>query len=574
MKRTSEQEAVVAASTVSGRLVVNALAGSGKTTTAIECVVANKAKNPRISIGYFCFNRSVAETMRGKLRARGLRQGVDATTMHALAFKAMRDSLITGRTLGNLKAASVADILERDLEARLREGAGRNERVRAVRTVLDRFDAWTRSAAADLDEFLAAPVPVPDLAAMEACGLTKAGTDALARTLWDRVTGVQDGPDCPLPHSAYLKAYQVSAAAPRYDLAIFDEAQDLSPVLESLALKMAAAGSRVVFVGDKYQQIYGWNGAVNSVQRMERGADTLALTQSFRCPGNVTGPASDYLGLLGFTGTFRPADSPCTLDWRCPLVLSRSNAALLANIMRLQSGEQRSRVDFDKIHLVGGASTYSFDAVLDCLNLIDESPGRIASPVVAAMSGLEEYTAYAEETCDAEMRAAAKIVASSPRGHLRHVVESIRHGRFCDDLPGARVALSTAHKAKGSEFRSVMIDSSFVNVAEFARQALGEARDGPAEYDMEELRLNYVSLTRSTDELDCGPLTLRRPSDFEAIDRAVGRKAMVFVDGRSTVAVKNSSRQAQRAEEDRTGQGRRAMMKGVQDDLVGAQVRP
>jgi DNA helicase-2/ATP-dependent DNA helicase PcrA len=76
-----------------------------------------------------------------------------------------------------------------------------------------------------------------------------------------------------------------SERTPAVDLAIVDEAQDLSPLQLALAEKWFAATPRFVVVGDDDQAIYGFNGARPEwlVELAQRTTPTI-LTQSRRVP--------------------------------------------------------------------------------------------------------------------------------------------------------------------------------------------------------------------------------------------------------------------------------------------------
>ena len=80
MKLTTEQEKVIA-STVN--IKINAVAGSGKTTTVIECA---KSRPPESRILYLAFNKSVKDEAIEKFAKAGLRN-VTVETAHSLAYR-------------------------------------------------------------------------------------------------------------------------------------------------------------------------------------------------------------------------------------------------------------------------------------------------------------------------------------------------------------------------------------------------------------------------------------------------------------------------------------------------------
>ena len=80
MKLTHEQEDIINST---GNIKINAVAGSGKTTTIIEYA---KARPVTANILYLAFNKSVKLDAIKKFAAKGL-QNVTVETAHSLAYK-------------------------------------------------------------------------------------------------------------------------------------------------------------------------------------------------------------------------------------------------------------------------------------------------------------------------------------------------------------------------------------------------------------------------------------------------------------------------------------------------------
>src|SRR4051812_5809224 len=80
MQLTDEQKAIIASK---GNIKINAVAGSGKTTTVIEHA---KARPSNSRILYLAFNKSVKTEAEKKFREAGLRN-VKVETAHSLAYR-------------------------------------------------------------------------------------------------------------------------------------------------------------------------------------------------------------------------------------------------------------------------------------------------------------------------------------------------------------------------------------------------------------------------------------------------------------------------------------------------------
>ena len=80
MKLTLEQEKIL---NETGNLKINAVAGSGKTTTIIEYA---RTRDPKSRILYLAFNKSVKLDAKKKFASQGL-TNVTVETAHSLAFR-------------------------------------------------------------------------------------------------------------------------------------------------------------------------------------------------------------------------------------------------------------------------------------------------------------------------------------------------------------------------------------------------------------------------------------------------------------------------------------------------------
>lgn len=515
MKNTEEQEAIIAASQKSKSLVVNALAGSGKTSTAISCVKANAKKN---RIVYLCFNKSVAVSMDEKLKRDGIR-GPVISTLHSLAFQAVGKHMLSeGKKIGDLKPYDIEPM-------RLVEVRDKRAIIRTMKLVLDLFSRWCGSNATEIRKFLERPFPLEIASQMKAIGMDAGVLSDAVIKLWEIMTG-ENAPM--LPHNVYMKLFHLELSKKRrkdYDLVIVDEAQDLFPVTEAVVRIMRKNGSRIMVLGDRYQQIYTWNGSVNSIQNFENESDVLSLTQSFRCPAHVVEESERYLRVLGFTGKFRPAPAECHLRHKSPIIISRTNTSLLANICSCG-------LDYRKIHLVGGVNSYNFDAIRDYLHFMSGERGKIRSPVVAKMNDVADYDAYVEATNDVEMKHAQTVVRSLGKKKSWDILVSASKNEFAETPMEAELCLSTGHKCKGSEFESVQIDASFAAPASYLAQTKktpGNFPKGALPVPAEELRLAYVSLTRSTKTLYAGTLAIGEKEENLLVNALESGKA-VLVD--------------------------------------------
>lgn len=543
MKNTDEQNAIIESSVTTKSLVVNALAGSGKTSTAIQCVKANSHKNLRII--YLCYNRSVSQTMKAKLDKIGVYDPY-VTTFHSLAYKIKALQYTNaGREIGNIQPHSLVEHFRKDFFYDKKNGGklitDKYLLIRCCRLLCSRLEEWCRSASFDIKSFLKNDKSFEYLFSLRNYGIEEECLDRALAKLWNIIFAHGD---IPMPHGVYLKLFQLEVPDMGFDLAIIDEAQDMSPVNESIVRQFQKQGTRTIFFGDRYQQIYTWNGSVNAIQRFEPTSLVLTLSQSFRCPDFVVKEATKYLRLLGFEGTFKPAPQECKLEHKSPLVISRTNASLLANINACGAA-------FKYIHLVGGVKSYNFSAIQDYMNFIRGKKEFITSPVVAALDSLKDYNEYVEATNDVEMKNAQIIVQSLGPHKIGNLLHSISKGEFSEDPKNAKICFSTGHKCKGSEFERVQIDPSFSNILnDYIKHSLSAssidegdnnnifrhlikttkgAKSNSFVFSAEELRLAYVSLTRSTGDIFPGNLALS-DEDVGNVKNLLYEKDIILAD--------------------------------------------
>lgn len=550
MKLTEEQEAIVEASKTSSSLVVNALAGTGKTSTALECAKANRGSR----IGYFCFNRANASEMREKVAKMGIRN-VFPSTLHALAWrhvaKPMTDS---GRELGSFRPYDIRDLVVFKYAKNIAKDARiTDSRIlnRAGRLLLDHLSAFCHSDAASFKEFKAQEKHKLTEWQIERIGIDREFFDDETEKLWNLIL---ETPSLKIPHDVYLKLFHLNMdrymRSINYDIIIIDEAQDLFPVTEDIVCKFRDRGCRVIFLGDRFQQIYSWNKSVNAMEHFEEGSDILSLTQSFRCPQNVVDLAEPWLKLLGFTGKYRAAQ-PGVED-KGSVIVSRTNSGIFKAVSDFRNAGMKP----SDICLVGGAEGYSFDMLSDRLNFMRGRFSDIRFPGMALLRDDKEYDDYAKVTKDQEMSQAKQFINDIGPKQTEAFLDDVRHDRFSRDAKSAKVCISTGHKIKGLEFSRVAIMPTFIDILEEYRvhllkqgidlkpsksqsmfaddrdlsgQELDALGKSGMKFDAEEARLAYVALTRSLSDIVPGPLSLAE-GRFEIVKKLCEKGDIILTD--------------------------------------------
>lgn len=272
---TDEQLAILdAAKNSSVNMLVQALAGAAKTST-LELIAKALPGKPILCVA---FNKRIADEMGERLPSHCV-----AKTMNSLGHTAWGQFL--GKRL-NLNKRKMGDILQSlDLShgdaEELREVFGDVVRL-ASRAKLygyvpdGKFTEAVHLISREVLEEVLADDEYPELA-------WRLLDTLVTRSITQAYDGVIDFDD-----QIYMSSL-FGAQLPRFPLTLVDEAQDLSP-LNHYMISLLVGNRRIIAVGDSYQSIYGFRGAVSdgmSVLRQRFNMQEFRLSISFRCPKEI-----------------------------------------------------------------------------------------------------------------------------------------------------------------------------------------------------------------------------------------------------------------------------------------------
>ena len=283
LQPTPEQEAILDAVRQGDNLVIEAGAGTGKTSTLKLIAEAN----PAIKILYVAYNRAAKDDAQRRMPA-----NVKTVTSHGLAYQAVgrmfRDRLRGGRPTSDAVAEflRITDPLDLGDDVLLSPAA----QASLVMRTLDKF-----AQSAD-DHILARHVPqVPNVSEQMQDDLA-AHLLPYARRAWESVRDPYSRATR-FTHDYYLKLWQLSdPKIAGYDLIVVDEAQDTNPV--AAAIYRGQTHLQQVAVGDSYQSLYEWRGARNALADWP-ASNRLFLTRSWRFGPVIALAANAALRRLG-----------------------------------------------------------------------------------------------------------------------------------------------------------------------------------------------------------------------------------------------------------------------------------
>jgi UvrD-like helicase C-terminal domain/UvrD/REP helicase N-terminal domain len=469
-KPTDEQQEAVDQFGKGGSLKINAYAGTGKTST-LEMLAHSTPRRGQ----YIAFNKAIVRDAKEKFPS-----SVNCSTIHGLAFKATPSKYKSNsdKMIKRLSANQLAEILKLK-RWQIDRGHTLVPRSQAY-LILETIRRFMHSADAEPDarhvprhgSLLAAPEPT-----------LKAVTEfALygAKHVWERMKDEND--PIPLGHDGYLKLWAQSDPIIAADFILLDEAQDTNPVVIDVLRKQPA---QMIYVGDKYQQIYEWRGAVNAMEKIATDGSTY-LTMSFRFGPQIAEVASRVLALLNER---RPIIGNSKVYSRIrpvapQTILARSNASTVTAIIEsLDAGKSP--------HLVGGKNE-----VMDMLRGVQDLKAGQQS-TVPDFFGFEKWEQVVEFAKSGEGDHLLTFVNLVEMRGERQLMWALN--RTVDEEK-SDVIISTAHKAKGREWRTVRLMDDFMR-SQPKVKITQEQRDLNG-HDPAELRLFYVALTRAKEAIE------------------------------------------------------------------------
>ena len=481
---TEEQKAILATNT---DIAVNAVAGSGKTSTMIEYAVS---RPPGSRILYLAFNKSVKMEASRKFTERGL-NNVRVETAHSLAYRyIMRDSKYSLSSQG-YKTHQIAEILSLS-----GDGARHSEFILAnhISKFITYFCNSDKAKVQDLNY----------LDTVKEANAKKF-VHAFYRVIEEgtrHFLAKMDKAEIEITHDFYLKKFQLSAPVLPYDYILFDEGQDASAAMLDVFLKQPAIK---VIVGDTHQQIYGWRYAINSLSKTP--FDTLNLSTSFRFPADIAALAMGVLSMKDKLGTNKPipiTGKGKTTKTVTKATIGRTNLGLLLNAINYITDNRKVK----HIYFEGNIHSYTYAdegaSLYDVLSLYNGSRDRIRDKLIGSMNTMNELEEYIESTEDAQLGMMMEIV-NEYGNEIPRILKNLKDLHTGDeDRLKAEMIFSTVHRAKGMEYDTVHLVNDFISEQKLDRvikEAEAEKQTPDKAKLNEEINLLYVAVTRTRHKL-------------------------------------------------------------------------
>ena len=489
---TAEQAACIDTFNNGDTMIIEALAGTGKTTSLKMIADGTRRKGL-----YAAFNKSVVTDAKAVMP-----QNVKVSTFHSLAYgavgwrykKRLGGSRVRSERIAAAFGINPITFVLPGGERRLAAGFLGGHMLKALNIFCTTDD----------DEPSVMHFPLID-------GLDMLGADGQRRydnnnavaaallpalkSAWADVQSPDSGL-VPFQHGMYLKMWALTRPVLPYDFVMIDEAQDLAPVVAGV-IDNQDANTQLCLVGDPNQSIYAFTGAVDAMARM--GIENRSfLTESWRFGPEIANQANVLLALLDAESRLKGRGGPGRVGKveQPHAILSRTNALCVrAALNELKRGGRPA--------IVGGA-----DEVIRFAKAAEqlEATGFTSHPELACFKSWTDVQEYVSQ--DANGSDLALLVSLIDEFGAEAIIDGLSQ---CVSEASATLILSTAHKSKGRQWPTVRLADDFPK---------GVDDDGcVVPVADEELRLLYVAATRAESVLDHGgnPIMYRRESETEGM---------------------------------------------------------
>jgi len=464
-----------------GSCVLEAVAGSGKTTTLIEAL-----KLMQGTIIFTAFNKKIADEIQEKAPKL---KGLCVSTMHSAGFsvwkKAAGNVRVDSNKCREIFRINYTNYTDRKYESAVCQLVSYAKQAAVGAVVPNEENVWY-----DLIEHFNIDCLGQDETIV---GMAKDVFHSSVEMDY-KVVDFDDMIFAPLYHHAKFV---------EYDWVLIDEAQDTNASRRALALMMLKRGGRLIAVGDTHQAIYGFTGAdSDALELIRKAVDAIKmpLTVSYRCPQSVVEYANQYVTHIkahesAEKGNVEIIKGDITKMAKIgDAILCRFTKPIITLVYSFISNGVPAKVEGREIGnsiktLVRRYKSKKFSVLIDRLN--DYKDRESAK---YRMKEKESQAIAIEDKIACIMVIINRVKKMNPNStDVINAVCNEIDNIFGDNLKGC-VILSTIHKSKGREWDNVFWLQT--NENKWARMEWEK---------IQEINLKYVAITRAKKNLYLAP---------------------------------------------------------------------
>ena len=478
-----------------GNAVIEAVAGSGKTTTAIKCV---ELMGDDSKILMTAFNTDIVDELKKKIKVLPNKNNVDCRTMHSLGYMLLmsnfprqidpkpNDFKYVGYIYNNIVELS-------DGYYYTMKPKDRKKYMENIRELVNFGRYYLCESIADLN-FIEHHynIPVYNNEKEVALKIMKWGKENISTIDFTDMVW--------LPNVLNCKPY-----GKLYDWIVCDECQDTMTAERMLLLRCTKMSTRMLFFGEKIQCIYSFMGSdYRSFDELRKLPNTVSLPLSitYRCSKNVVGFVKK------FNNRMEPRDDApegiIVNDAKIEdiqdgdMVLCRTNAPLLKLYCELSKIGKASYIrgkdiGTNLIKIIKSTKHENLEIGLKKKGVFPELYNDLLDEIDTVMS--KHHITMEMAMDDVEVTKKYDIIQAldAISKNITTADELIeRVSSLFSDSKKKGISLSTIHKAKGLESENVFI----------CCPSLMPAKSAKEEWELEaEKNLEYVAYTRAKNKL-------------------------------------------------------------------------
>ena len=449
MELSGEQLAVLQSN--KQHLIVNAGPGTGKTTLLLN--IAKHRTNEKHLI--LCFNSAIKEEIKEKLNKQNI-LNADVYTFHSLAF----NFFLNNNIIPNFKKRNFNENLDFftlfDIMSKL--------------NIIESYmDFRLRDTLIALHTYLKSDKKLEDFNLNE----------ETYKNTKNVIQYILSNSESPMFHEVYIKLFQLMKPIVSYDSILIDEFQDVSACYLSI-IENISKNKRSIKVGDTYQKIYGYNGALG----MEEC--DFKLTKSFRIGKEVSNYCNNLLETffenpIKLNGVNENQHIVSEIDNEKQYTkIFRSNKNLMLEALNL--------IKENKVVKLSNSIISDFEIYEKLLDLTKNYRNYRGIKI----GSFKELKQLEKLSKDRKISKFLFLLKNFEIDELKNIFKKIKINLIPEDSEKSyNVHLITAHRCKGLEFDSVVLANDFYTINELLEKQEKE------ENIFDEIYILFVALTRS-----------------------------------------------------------------------------
>ena len=457
-----------------GNAIIEAVAGSGKSTTIVEAM--SRIPEDKSAI-FLAFNKRIADELKSR--------GVNARTFHSIGMAAMKNRQTMVAPM--LDQSKIYNIFKDFYDPKIRY-----EYLQPVRSLISLAKNLGVDCIIDHDKKTWEDIFERYNLILEEPTSSRDKAIALAMEIFDRSnkSAMYDFDDM-----LYLVVRE-NLNLQKYDFVFVDEAQDTNDVQRNILHRMCHKNTRLIAVGDHAQAIYGFRGANHDAMDLiadEFECERFPLSVSYRCGKNIVKYARTWVkhiehSELAEDGIVMHKDE----DWDYGMFANQSSAMVVCRM-------NRPLVEMAFNLIRNNIPSY----------IVGKEIGTTLKSLIKSLkpSGLRQLSEKLELWRESETKKAeeggnmSKVAGINDRAStLQFLIDNVDNktidglNQWIDMLFSDRanaLPLSTIHKAKGLEADTVF----WLNPNPNIKFAMSDNQR------KQESNLKYVAATRAKSEL-------------------------------------------------------------------------